>query len=169
MKLRVNRKLIVRILLPIIIVGLAIGWLSFNHYKHLQARTVWKTSALERLASLSLDNEIIRKELEALQASRGEGGSQNWIGENVLIMSNSEYLVYASRHGSSRDFVDHLFLAHGSDGRWYYSSYHFCNNMVMLMSDEPPDSIVDFVSRYAAREFDGKSDVCLQSTWFEKP
>ena len=169
MRLRVSRKLIVRIFIPIILLGLAIGWFSINRYKHLQARAAWKTSALERLASQSLDNEIISEELETLKASRGAGSSQNWIGENVLMMSNNEYLVYASRHGSSREFVDHLFLAHGSDGHWYYSSYHFCNSMVMLMSDEPPGSIVDFVSRYAAREFDGKSDVCLQSTWFKKP
>jgi hypothetical protein len=39
--------------------------------------------------------------------------------------------------------------------------------MVMVINDEPPGSIADFVSKYAAREFDGKSDLCLQHTWPE--
>jgi len=82
-------------------------------------------------------------------------------------MTNGEYLVYASRHGFNSGFVDHLFLAHGSDGRWYYSTYHFCNSMVGADVD-PPGSITEFASKYAAREFDGKSDVCLLHTWPEK-
>jgi len=73
-------------------------------------------------------------------------------------------VVYASRHGFNNGFVDHLFLAHGSDGRWYYSTYHFCNSMAAAAPD-PPGSIQEFVSQYAVREFDGKSDVCLQHTW----
>ena len=73
-------------------------------------------------------------------------------------------LVYASRHGFNNGVVDHLFLAHGSDGRWYYSTYHFCNRVAGVISDDPPGSIAEFLSRYAAREFDGKSDVCLQHT-----
>jgi len=90
------------------------------------------------------------------------------VGERVLLMTNDEYLVYASRHGFNSGFVDHLFLARGSDGRWYYSTYHFCNGMVAAMSDDPPGSIAEFARTYSAREFDGKSDVCLQHTWPEK-
>ena len=79
-------------------------------------------------------------------------------------MTNGEYIIYASRHGRNSGF-DHLFLGHGSDGRWLYSSYHFCNSMTMLNSDDDPGSITEFVKRYSAREFDGKSDECLQRTW----
>ena len=45
-------------------------------------------------------------------------------------MTNGEYIVYAYRHGANNGFVDHLFLGHGSDGRWLYSTYHFCNSKV---------------------------------------
>jgi len=80
-------------------------------------------------------------------------------------MTNDEYMVYAWRHGFNNGLVDHLFLAHGSDGRWYYSSFHFCGNMAGVMADDPPGSIKEFALRYEVREFDGKSDVCLQRTW----
>ncbi len=83
-------------------------------------------------------------------------------------MTNDESLVYASRHGFNNGSVDHLFFAHGSDGRWYYSTYHFCNSMAGVMGDGPPGSIAEFASRYAVREFDGQSDVCLEHTWPDK-
>ena len=33
------------------------------------------------------------------------------------------------------------------------------------MFDEPPGSITEFATKYAAHEFDGKSDECLKKTW----
>lgn len=52
-------------------------------------------------------------------------------------MTNDEYLAYGFRHGFNSGLVDHLFLAHGSDGRWYYSTYHFCNSMAGARFDGP--------------------------------
>ena len=37
--------------------------------------------------------------------------------------------------------------------------------MVGLMAEDAPGSIAEFTNRYALREFDGKSDVCLEKTW----
>jgi hypothetical protein len=164
----VSRKLLIGISIPLILICLAFGWSSFTRYKYQRARAAWKSTALERLAGLSFTNAEIAGELEKLKASRGAGDRQQWTGEHVLLMTNDEYLVYASRHGFNNGLVDHLFLARGSDGRWYYSTYHFCNSMVAAMSDDPPGSITEFAKTYSAREFDGKSDVCLQHTWPEK-
>lgn len=161
----VSRKLIIGISIPVILVGLVLGWWSITRYKHQRARADWKTTTLQRLAGLSLTDESISQDLETLKASQGTKDGQQWAGERVLLMTNGEYLVYASRHGFNSGFADHLFLAHGSDGRWYYSTYHFCNRMVAVMSDHPPSSIVEFSKTYSALEFDGKSDVCLQRTW----
>lgn len=164
----VSRKLIIWISIPVVLVGLVFGGWSVTRYKHERARAAWKTPALERLAGLTLTNVDIGRELETLKAGRGAGAHQEWAGDRVLLMTNDEYLVYAFRHGFDNGFVDHLFLAQGSDGRWYYSTYHFCSSMAGVRFDDPPGSIAAFASRYAAREFDGKSDVCLQHTWPEK-
>jgi len=95
--------------------------------------------------------------------------AREWIHDHVLLMSNGEYLIYAFRHGFNDGTIDHLFLAHGSDGKWYYSTYHFCSHMAMIRSNNTPASIADFASRYSLRVFDGKSDECLTRTWVHPP
>lgn len=164
----VRRKLVIWLSIPIALAALLFGgWLAVR-YKHQRARAQWKAAALSRLSALSLTNEDVSRELESLKWNRGVREHQEWAGDQVVLMTNNEFLVYASRHGRNSGFVDHLFLAHGSDGRWYYSTYHFCNSMAGARFEDPPGSIAEFASRYAAREFDGKSDGCLQRTWPEK-
>jgi hypothetical protein len=99
---------------------------------------------------LSFTYEDISRDLETLKASRGAGEHQEWAGEHVLLMINGEYLTYASRHDFNSGFVDHLFLAHGSDGRWPYSTNHFCNEIAGARFDEPPGSIAEFARTYSA-------------------
>lgn len=106
-------------------------------------------------------------ELKDFKASELKSGSSHWTSDHMLIMTNGEYLVYASRHGLHSGEVKHLFLARGSNGKWLYSTFHFCNSMVAVVADDPPGSIADFSSKYFTREFDGTSDVCLEKTWPE--
>ena len=121
-------------------------------YQQQRERADWKAATLLRLAKLSVADDEIVKELDMLKAHRRTQKYPEWSGEQVLLMKNDEYLIYASRHGFNNGFVDHLFLAHGSDGRWLYSTYHFCNSMAGVMSDDPPASISEFVTRYSARQ-----------------
>ena len=161
----VSRQLIIWISIPLILVGLVLGFWQTTRHKHQQARAAWKTSTLNQLAGLSLTNEDVSRELNVMKDNRGVGEHQQWTSDRILLMTNDEYLVYASRHGFNNGFVDHLFLARGSDRRWYYSTYHFCHSMAGVIGEDPPGSIAEFSSRYAVREFDGKSDVCLEHTW----
>jgi hypothetical protein len=127
-------------------------------------RTAWTESALVRLSNLSLTNQEIRTELDTMKAKVREDGESGWAGERVLRMKNGEFIVYEYRHGRNDYFPPHLFLGRCSDGRWIYSSYHFCNSMNMIAFDRVPGSITEFCGKYFAREFDGKSDVCLKLT-----
>ena len=139
------------------------GWLL--KHKAERARARWKAPALERLAGLSLTNEEVRRELDELKGRPKTGDLVDWTRADVLLMTNGEYIIYAFRHGANSGFVDHLFLGHGSDGRWLYSTYHFCGMMAGVAGDDPPGSIKEFSERYSARTFDGKSDDCLRHTW----
>jgi len=160
----VNRKLVIWLAIPVLIVVCIVGCRSVLKHRYEQARKIWKDDALAQLAKTSMTNEQVLTEIDQIKHPT-PSLDFGWAHDHVILMTNGQYLVYASRHGFNNGFVDHLFLAHGSDGRWYYSTYHFCNSMVMLRSDDPAGSIAEFTSRYAAREFDGKSDVCLQHTW----
>jgi hypothetical protein len=112
-----------------------------------------------------MTNEEVLQEFAELKSGPAPNMNFRWAHHHVILMTNGEYLVYASRHGFNSGFVDHLFLGHGSDGRWLYSTYHFCNGLAGVIADDPPGSISEFATRYSAREFDGKSDECLQHTW----
>lgn len=148
----------------VLLVAVPVGAFRVYQWRYEHARGVWKTAALQRLATLSATNEDIRRELEELKAPSGPGEYRRWTGEQVALMTNGEYIVYAFWHGANSGFVDHLFLGRCSDGRWLYSTYHFCNHMAGADAD-PPGSINEFAATYSAREFDGKSDVCLNHTW----
>jgi hypothetical protein len=159
-----NRKVILRIAGVLLLVALPIGAFRAYQWRYEHARAVWKTAALQRLAGLSATNEAISRELEELKATANITEYHRWAGDQVALMTNGEFIIYAFWHGSNSGFVDHLFLGHCSDGRWLYSTYHFCSHMAGAEID-PPGSINEFAKMYSAREFDGKSDVCLKHTW----
>jgi len=161
---KVTRIVVVSVTILILIVASLIGMWWLAKQKAERERAQWKGPALEQLARLSITSEEIRRELDELKAGPTPNIDLGWTHEHTLLMTNGEYIIYGYRHGAS-GFVDHLFLAHCSDGRWLYSTYHFCNSMTMVRVDEPPGSIADFAKTYSAREFDGKSDECLKKTW----
>jgi hypothetical protein len=161
----VSRKLILWVAVPFVIVGLLAGCRAVMLYKFQRARAKWKEATLPQLAALSITNEAIRQELETLKAGPKPDLDLSWVHDHVLLMTNGDYLIYAFRHGVNDGVRDHLFLAHGSDGRWFYSTYHFCSDMIIARSDDAPGSLTEFAKRYWVREFDGKSDACLQHTW----
>ena len=141
------------------------GLWRFMKQRDYEARKLWKERTIEQLAESSRSSELIRRELDDLKGGPKPNVDFGWTHENVLLMTNGEYIVYAHRHGANSGFVDHLFLGQGSDGRWLYSTYHFCNSMAMVGGEDAPGSIDEFAQRYSAREFDGESDECLQHTW----
>ena len=159
----VSRKVIIWLSIPLVFVALVGGCNVIVKLKYERERKSWKYQALSQLATTSMTNEQVLTEIDQMKHNLDFG----WVHEHVLLMTNGEFLVYAFRHGFNNGFVDHLLLAHGSNGRWYYSTYHF---HITEGSENPPGSIAEFASRYAAREFDGKpdSDTCLQHTWPEK-
>lgn len=58
-----------------------------------------------------------------------------------------------------------IFIGHGSDGKWYYSTFHFCVEKCVLQMEPQPDSLAQLVNGYWLVPFDGKSDDCLKITW----
>ncbi len=151
----------------LVLVAIFLVFLHYDKRSREKARAQWKDATLPRLDALAADTAAIGRELEDTKALGLKFGGPQWIGDKVLAMTNGEYLIFASRHGFNNGFINHLFLAHGSNGKWLYSTYHFCNSMMMIAGEDPPGSIAEFSKRYAVREFDGKSDVCLEKTWPE--
>lgn len=91
--------------------------------------------------------------------------SDRWLSERLIVMRNGDWLAYANICRKQDRHIYDLFLARGSDGQWYYSTYHFCIGMVVLRMEEQSDDLAGFAKMYYLRTFDGQSDECLQKTW----
>jgi hypothetical protein len=161
---KVSRKVVIFVSVPLLIVAVLVGWWAAEQYKFQRARENWKNATLRQLTETSLTNEQIRVELDQIR-NPTPNLNFGWAHDHVILMTNGQYLVYAFWHGFNSGAVDHLFLARGTDGKWYYSTYHFCSHMAGILGDDPAGSLGEFVSRYSLREFDGKSDECLKHTW----
>ena len=135
-------------------------------------RRAWKERAVPEIARLAGDPAWLAREKAALR-SPGSGDKSRviapgWLSERMILMKSGEWLVYRS-HCSKRPphNVKDIFIARGSDGKWYYSTCHFCVGMITLVMEqdgEPPADIASFARKYHLREFDGKSDECLRET-----
>lgn len=148
-------------------IGLVIAAMALRGSPSDSARRAWKDQALtdlsarvENLASIS--NEVTQLQVRAQKEMDDSGG---WISPGLVVMQNGEWLVCTNICRKEDRRISDLFLAYGSDGRWYYSTYHFCIGMVTLRMMDPSDDLTTFVEEYSLRPFDGKSDECLQKTW----
>jgi hypothetical protein len=132
-------------------------------------RKQWKEQALARIRAVSSDQQVISNEIASLHAEVATQTGDGWKGTNVLLMTNGEYLVYSQLCGKEDHRIHGIFIAHGSDGKWYYSTFHFCIGMVTLRGEifgrSRVGSIAEFTQAYSAHEFDGRSDDCLKKTW----
>jgi hypothetical protein len=134
-------------------------------------RKEWKEQALARVNAFSRNTQLISNEVAILHDEAKAEPGDGWIGTNLVLMTNGEYLVYAHIDAKQDRRIHDLFLARGSDGKWYYSTFHFCIGMITLrmgggfMGEGRHGSIREFASEYALHEFNGLSDECLKKTW----
>jgi len=131
------------------------------------ARREWKDKAIADIASRVADAAWVSREIEGLKkAGAGDGAdSDRWLSERLILMRHGDWLAYANICQREDSRIADLFLARGSDGRWYYSTYHFCRGMIVLKGEEQSEDLAGFIKAYYLRPFDGHSDECLQKTW----
>ena len=131
------------------------------------ARRAWKEKAIAGIASRVADPAWATNELAVLKqrGTHDDSEYEGWLSDHMIVMRNGDWLACASICQKQNHRILDLFLARGSDGRWYYSTYHFCIDMIVLRGDEQPEDLAGFVKTYYLRLFDGHSDECLQKTW----
>lgn len=130
------------------------------------ARKAWKDEAIIRIQKSVEDSMRLEAELARLKAVVSTNGpaSDNWFSTQLILMRNGEWISYAAVCQKENPKVEDLFLGRGSDGKWYYSTFHFCVGMLNLDLDEQAESLNQFAKKYFLREFDGHSDECLRKT-----
>ena len=130
-----------------------------------KARRQWKDNAIVQIAKQTSDSTGILKEIEAMKTTPVDSEWwDSWISEDLIVMTNGQWIAYRNVCQKEDERIPDLFLGLGSDGRWYYSTFHFCVRMQNLSVMGQPKSLTEFSKTYYLREFDGHSDECLKET-----
>jgi len=132
-----------------------------------KARKDWKANAIAEITRRSDDTNWLASEVRQLRTemAKAEPGSGDWISQQLILLKNGDWMVFANKCQKEDNRIHDIFLGRGSNGKWYYSTYHFCIAMIVPRGDEQPESLAAFVQRYFLVEFDGRSDDCLKATW----
>lgn len=132
------------------------------------ARRQWKDQAVAKVQQRLGDKAWLGSELARVKTSAAarpyEGG---WVGDELLVTKNGQWIVCQSVCSKDQDTSvgKDIFIGHGSDGNWYYSTFHFCVGKCVLQMESQPDTLTQLIDGYSLVPFDGKSDECLKVTW----
>jgi hypothetical protein len=167
MKTRIPKWQRISILVLLLLVGLG----SFVYFKTYGARLSWKNDAIAVISNLADDDKWIDREVEFITGADPEPDqrllAERWLSSHMIRMKSGEWLIYEShcQKEAPRNISD-IFIAKGSDQKWYYTTCHFCVDMIVLIvgQDDAPEDIDHFVQRYHLKEFDGRSNECLKQT-----
>ena len=144
---------------------------SISHHSQLYSRPrkAWKELALVPIARLATDRTWLTNEVAKVKASPSQEALP-WLPENLILMQNGEWLVYTNICNKEDARLHDLFIAKGSNAKWYYSDFHFCIRMISLevLGVDQPANLQQFIDDYSVRNFDGRSDECLQESWDRK-
>ncbi len=162
-----KRKLTIAVVLAAALAALAMVLMQGGDRLRSKARKQWKENAVAEIARWMSDPKWlpIQTNVLAANAVKDPSDSDAWLSEHLILMKNGEWIAYASECTKKDPKIHDIFLGRGSDGRWYYSTYHFCIGMLELRMDDQPESLTKFAESYSLRDFDGSSDECLKLTW----
>jgi hypothetical protein len=153
-------------LLAIAVIMLTVVYSQYRQH----ARRAWKEGAIPEIARDADDPLWVSNQVALLRSS--PPGDRHiiagpWLSDRMILMKTGEWLVYRSHCSkASPHQVSDIFLAKNSEGKWYYSTLHFCVGMIALVmiQETQPNTLSEFVKEYNLREFDGCSDECLKAT-----
>jgi hypothetical protein len=80
-------------------------------------------------------------------------------------MADGQWIVFRQQCVKEDRRVGDLFIGKASDGKWYYSTFHFCTGMIVTRMFEQPKDLQTFLVNYSVREFSGKPQEELLPTW----
>jgi hypothetical protein len=146
------------------ILGL-IAWLVLRDDE--PARREWAEAAIHQIKQQTADTERLTAEVERLRqaTSTTRPAYAAWVGDQVLIMANGDWIACRSICIKEKQRIPDLFIGLGSDGRWYYSTFHFCIGKVNLLGQRQPKDLAAFADAYWLRPFDGQAKLALDVTW----
>lgn len=129
-------------------------------------RRAWAAQAITDIRQRASDERWLAEEIARVKAlprpNRFEGG---WFSDGTLLMDNGEWIVARNICSKQVLNIPDLFVGQASDGKWYYSTFHFCIGMDVLHMEPQPRTLDEFVRGYWLVPFNGEPQNCLDATW----
>jgi hypothetical protein len=167
-----RRTRILVIIITLLLIPL-LAWLLYALYGDpllTPARREFKDQALLTIAARLADEPWIAQHIATISAlPPRERAVDRWFTEELLLMQNGDWVIAQHACRKRPPGIHDLFIGRASDGKWYYSTFHFCVGFASLGGETQPPTLHDFTRLYHLIEFDGRSDDCLNATWPSPP
>jgi len=134
---------------------------------HTTVRRSWKNEAIRAIKQDLADSDYLKRRFRETPHPLNEleeADLNEWLTGDTIVCRDASWLAYRAACSKKGPVYD-IFIARASDGKWYYTTYHFCIDACALEGDPQPKSVQQFKERYCLREFDGVSDTSLDATW----
>ena len=158
-------RVILPVVLGIVVLLLAAGW-GVRHIQDGQYAQ-WLERGVGEVRALAAHTNWMGDAIAAMRAhpDRHDDLGRYFMSPDLILMSNGEWIIYrAATHKQGARFPE-LFVGLASDQHWYYSTYHFCRQMIVLGADGQPDDLRYFVTNYCLRPYSGQPYHGLRKTW----
>jgi hypothetical protein len=129
----------------------ASGWLHWRSFKTMRAARAieFAIAATVEITDYTADEKTLSAALSLAkptpQGTSLNGNFQTGIAADVIVAIDGGWLAYEQECSKRDRSTGDVFVAKGSDGRWYYSTAHFCIDMLMAEMSAPYDDLPQFV------------------------
>lgn len=162
-----RRWIVVATALVVVVVAVVMVWARSDPLRS-TARREWRDQAVSTIQHRFDDKPWLESALATLKPRAASQPYQGgWVGDELLVMKNGDWIVCQNVCTKEQNTAvkKDLFIGRGSDGKWYYSTFHFCVGKCVLQMERQPDSLAQFADGYGLAPFDGTSDESLKVTW----
>jgi hypothetical protein len=134
---------------------------------HTPERRQWKNDAITAITKDLENPGYLKDRFGEVPEPMGEFDTSElqWLTEETIVCQDASWLAYRAQTHKNDSKIHDIFIARASDGKWYYSDFHFCKQMMVLESNGQPMSLDEFTWQYFMVEFDGVSAAALNHTW----
>lgn len=134
---------------------------------HTAERRQWKNDTIAAISKDLQNPDYLKARLGEVPQPMSEFDTSEpqWLTDDTIVCRDATWLAYRAQTHKNAPKIHDIFIARASNGKWYYSDYHFCKQMMVLASSGQPETLDQLKKEYYLVEFDGSSDEALDQTW----